>query len=260
MKWFNSLQSHEQTASAGRRVSIVAREKNSIDIISRRDMRHIRYVLGVCSVVIGMFCLTLPVQAEMYVAGQVGANIPQDLTNVEYSGVGLITGGSDLSLQNSLMYGAKAGYYFDSLTWQNFNLGVETEVFNSTPHVKQQAATVGIGGIQTTIPELTNRVLTWAPVIVVVRYQAGAFEPYAGVGLGVFFSRISEGTDSSSSTDIGLNTQLGLRYRVNPNLSLFGEWKYNYANINHNNLLGSGVELSANYNANIFAAGVGYHF
>jgi opacity protein-like surface antigen len=97
-------------------------------------------------------------------------------------------------------------------------------------------------------------------VIVVVRYQAGAFEPYAGVGLGVFFSHISDGTDSSSSTDVGLNTQLGLRYRVTNNVSVFGEWKYNYANINHTNIGGSGLDLSYNYNANIFAAGLGYHF
>lgn len=222
-------------------------------------MRHVRYLLGVSSVVVGMFCLTLPLQAEMYVAGQVGANMPRDLSNVELSGFGTTLGLSDLSLQNSLMYGAKAGYYFDSLKWQNFNLGVETEVFNSTPHIKQQEVTAG--GITGTLQGLTNRVLTWAPVVVLVRYQAGAFEPYAGVGLGVFFSRISDGTDSSSSTDVGLNTQLGLRYRVNPNLSLFGEWKYNYANIDHNNFLGAnGIDLSANYNANIFAAGIGYHF
>lgn len=222
-------------------------------------MRHLRYTLGVGSVAMGMLCLTLPLQAEMYVAGQMGVNIPQNLSNVELSGFGTTLGVSDLSLQNSLMYGAKAGYYFDSLKWQNFNLGVETEVFNSTPHIKQQEAT--IGGISGTLPGLTNRVLTWAPLVVVVRYQAGAFEPYAGVGLGVFFSRISDGTDSSSSTDVGLNTQLGLRYRVNPNLSLFGEWKYNYANIDHNNFLGAnGIDLSANYNANIFAGGIGYHF
>ena len=221
-------------------------------------MRHIRYPLGVYAVAMGIFCLTLPVQAEMYVAGQMGVNMPRDLSHVEYSALGVTVGGNDLSLQNSLMYGAKAGYYFDSLKWHNFNLGVETEVFNSTPHIKQQEAT--IGGVSGTLQGLTNRVLTWAPLVLVMRYQAGAFEPYAGVGLGVFFSRISDGTDSSSSTDVGLNTQLGLRYRVNSNLSLFGEWKYNYANIEHNNLLGSGIDLSANYNANIFAAGVGYHF
>jgi uncharacterized membrane protein HdeD (DUF308 family) len=39
-------------------------------------MSHVRYTLGVCSVAMGMLCLTLPVQAEMYVAGQIGVNIP----------------------------------------------------------------------------------------------------------------------------------------------------------------------------------------
>jgi opacity protein-like surface antigen len=192
----------------------------------------------------------------MYVAGQAGVNIPQSLSNVEYSAVGVTVGGNDLSLHKSVMYGAKLGYYFDSLKW----LGVETEVFNSTPHVKQQDVT--IGGIPLgTAPGLNFRVLTWAPVNIVVRYQAGAFEPYAGVGLGVFFTRLSDGTDSSSSTDVGLNTQLGLRYRVNPNLSLFGEWKYNHANINHNNFLGAnGLDVSADYSAHLLAFGVGYHF
>lgn len=221
-------------------------------------MRHLRYTLGLCSIAMGMLCLPLSVQSEMYVAGQVGANIPQDLSNGELSGFGTTVGISDLSLQNSLMYGAKAGYYFDSLKWRNFNLGVETEVFNSTPHIKQQEAT--IGGISGRFQGLTNRVLTWAPLVLVVRYQAGGFEPYAGVGLGGFFSRISDGNNSDSSTDVGLNTQVGLRYRVNPSLSLFGEWKYNYANIDHNNVLAPGVDYSANYNANIFAAGIGYHF
>ena len=223
-------------------------------------MRHALSTLRVCTVAMGMFCLTLPLQAEMYVAGQMGVNMPRDLSNVEVSSSGTSVGLSDFSLQNSLMYGAKAGYYFDSLKLQNFNLGVETEIFNSTPHIKQQELT--FGGVPIgTLRGLTNRVLTWAPVVVLVRYQAGAFEPYAGVGVGVFFSRLARDTDSSSSTDVGLNTQLGLRYRVNPNLSLFGEWKYNYAHIDNSNFLGAnGLDLSYNYNANIFAAGIGYHF
>lgn len=227
-------------------------------------MRRFTYTLGVCSIVMGLFCLTLPVQAELYVAGQAGVNIGQSASNVELSGGGATLGIDNFSLQSSLMYGAKAGYYFDSLKFQNFNFGVETEVFNSTPHVKQQVATLTTGGIPVgtgTLPGLTNRVLTWAPLVVVVRYQAGVFEPYAGVGLGVFFSRISDGTDSSSSTDVGLNTQLGIRCRVTNNLALFGEWKFNHANISHSNFLGAnGVDFSANYNAHILAFGVGYHF
>lgn len=224
-------------------------------------MRRFLSVIGSCAVATGVLALLLfsrPVQAEMYVAGQIGAHMPYDASNVEYSAAGGTVGGSDLVLQNSLMYGAKAGYYFDQVKLGNFNLGIETEVFNSTPHLKQQTAT--IGGATGTLPGLTNRVLTWAPVVALVRYQAGAFEPYAGVGLGVFFSRLSNGTNSSSGTDVGLNTQAGVRYRVTQNLSLFTEWKYNYANISHTNVVGTGVDLSYDYNTHIVAGGLGYHF
>jgi opacity protein-like surface antigen len=204
-----------------------------------------------------------PAKAEMYVAGQVGVNIPYSLSNVEWSGLAPTTlGGSDLALQNSAMYGAKLGYFFDSLKAQNFNLGVETEVFNATPHIKQQD--VGLGVINLgSIPGFTNRVFTWAPVNIVVRYQEGAFEPYAGAGFGIFFSRIARDPDfgSSTSTDVGLNTQLGVRYRLTNNLAVFGEWKFNHANLTHSSLLGAnGLDLSADYNAHNFVFGVGYHF
>jgi opacity protein-like surface antigen len=210
---------------------------------------------------LALLLFSRPVQAEMYVAGQIGAHLPNDASNVEFSASGGTAGLSDLALQNSLMYGAKLGYYFDRVKLGNFNLGIETEVFNATPHVKQQEWT--IQGIPLgTAPGLTNRVLTWAPVVVLVRYQAGAFEPYAGVGLGVFFSRLSDGTSSSSGTDVGLNTQVGIRYRVNKNVSLFTEWKYNYANISHGDFLGNGVgvDFSYNYSVHIVAGGLGYHF
>ncbi len=128
------------------------------------------------------------------------------------------------------MYGAKLGYYVDSLRW----LGVGTEVFNTTPHVKQQTATVtipGFGSFTGTLPGQYARVLTWAPINLVARYQMGRFEPYAGVGMGVFFARIKDGEtgETSSSTKVGLNTQVGVRYLVIQHVSLFGEWKYNRA-------------------------------
>lgn len=231
-------------------------------------MKRLGCALGLCSISVGLVCLMLsgrPAHAEMYVAGQVGVNIPYSLSNVEWSAGGSTVSGNDLSLQNSLMYGAKAGYYFDSLKWQKFNLGVETEAFNATPHVKQQDWIIGGQSLGAflgtgTIPGLNFRVLTWAPVNIVVRYQAGAFEPYAGVGLGVFFSHLSADGFSSSSTDVGLNTQLGLRYRVTDNVALFGEWKFNRANISHNNLAGSGLDVSADYTAHNLVFGVGYHF
>ena len=64
-------------------------------------MRHSDYRLGVCSVALGVLCLTLfsrPVQVEMYVAGQVGLNIPYNLSNVEWRGLAPTTlEGNDLA-------------------------------------------------------------------------------------------------------------------------------------------------------------------
>jgi hypothetical protein len=72
-------------------------------------------VFALLSLSLSLALLSTPAKAEMYVAGQMGVTLPQDLSNVQYSAGGVTLGGNDLSLHNSLMYGAKAGYYFDSL-------------------------------------------------------------------------------------------------------------------------------------------------
>jgi opacity protein-like surface antigen len=198
----------------------------------------------------------------MYVAGQVGATIPNNATNIEGvdSAAGLKL--TDLSLHNSVMYGAKLGYYFDSMKW----LGVETEVFNTTPNIKQQSATVsGPGGSASgTVSGQDLRVLNWSPLTIVVRYQAGQFEPYAGVGMGVYFSRIHDGQtgESASDTSVGLNTQLGARYLVTKDFSMFAEWKYNRASFNFSDSTPTATTggFKGDYSANLFAFGVGYHF
>lgn len=224
-------------------------------------MSRLYSTIGSYSVMVAMCVLVLfsrPVQAEMYVAGQIGAHLPNNASNVTSGGLGADVGGSDLALQNSLMYGAKLGYYFDQVKLGKFNLGVETEVFIATPHLKQQGAT--IGGTTGTLSGFTNRIVTWAPVVVLVRYQAGAFEPYAGLGPGLFFSNLATGGYSDTNMHVGLNTQVGIRYRVTQNLSLFTEWKYNHAHIEHLTIGGSPRSLNFDYNVHIVAGGLGWHF
>jgi opacity protein-like surface antigen len=224
-----------------------------------------RSLPGVLSSLVLALCLSaVPAQAEMYVAGQVGYTVPhlQKLGSVQGTVQGLGTGNiSDLDLHDSVMYGAKFGYYFESLKCKGFQFGLETEVFNTTPNVKQQNWTLD-GFPLGVLPGLDLRVLTWAPVNLVMRYQIGAFEPYAGVGMGVFFSRFSmAGAGSSDATDVGLNTQLGLRYRVTNHFAVFCEWKLNYANLSHKDFLGApGFDASADYLTHHLAMGVGYHF
>ena len=138
---------------------------------------------------------------------------------------------------------------------------METEVFNTTPKSKQQTVTVG-GGQQPLVGQ-DIRVLTWAPINVVVRYPGERFQPYAGVGMGLFFARVHDGQsgESSSDTKVGLNTQLGLRFLVTKHLAIFGEWKYNRASLNFSSSSTAATGgLRGDYSANILAFGLGYHF
>ena len=61
---------------------------------------------------------------------------------------------------------------------------------------------------------------------------------------------------------MGLNTQLGARYLVTTNLSVFGEWKYNRASVNFSDSTPTAATggFKGDYSANLFAFGVGYHF
>jgi opacity protein-like surface antigen len=196
-----------------------------------------------------IFCLCIAVmlpaasaKAESYVAGQVGLlahgtfNDPDNVV-------------SDLGLKNSLMYGAKLGHYFDNLKY----FGVETEAYTLTPNIKQQAFAIN-GSPAGTTPGADLRMTTWAANLV-YRYPGEVFQPYAGVGVGVFFARLSDTSSSDTSISPGLNVQAGLRVMVTKQVALFGEYKFNSTQMHFKDL-----DASAQYKASLFAFGVGYHF
>ncbi len=95
---------------------------------------------------LGLLALVLvghPVRAELYVAGQVGYTHGDDLSSVQGTGAFAGLSGSDLEVHGSVVYGGKVGYYLPKREW----FGIESEVFHSIPHVKQQSFTVsGPGG------------------------------------------------------------------------------------------------------------------
>src|SRR5262245_27645287 len=103
-----------------------------------------------------------------------------------------------------------------------------------------------------TSPGAHLRVLNWSPITVVARYQMGKFEPYAGVGLGLYFAQLKDPTsgDSSSSTTPGLNTQVGLRLRITDHIAVFGEWKYNYTRVKFDETPTAFFKTDTTYTAN----------
>lgn len=210
-------------------------------------------------------------QAETYLAGQFGYTVAPDVSHVEVvdPGLGAVPPGttaSNLKLNNSPMYGVKVGHYLDAVPW----LGAELEGFMTSPHIPSQRVTYqipGAGAVSVTEPGATNRLVVMAPNLL-ARHRMGDFEPYVGLGPGVFFLHQKQGSStagpvafSQSSTSIGLNTQVGLRYRLTTHLSVFAEWKFNYLRYH---LSGQADVPSFGMNATLrlhhVAFGLGYHF
>lgn len=178
----------------------------------------------------------------------------------------------DIKLKNSPMFGARVGYYFT-----NFNFpwaGVEIEAFTTQPNIKQQTLpySQNIVSNRSVIilpqqPETTQvystvsfgearlRVTTLA-ANAVIRYPGKLLQPYAGVGVGVFYF---QGSTPFHGTDLqpGLNTFGGLKFFITEKISLFGEYKYNRATISR---LDDVYGLKGNYSISHIAGGVAYHF
>jgi opacity protein-like surface antigen len=250
---------------------------------------------------LGLFCLSsaVPSNAEWYVAGYGGLSTEAKLTDVtmpvhgqrvamdQFSGTKIPTTGdtvtqnfktSDLSLKNSLIFGAKAGFFLDdpSLKW----LGFELESFTTKPNIKQQTLqtnqdiTYSPGSLdncqdfttdcpetrvlngQLSVMESSLRV-TAIVLNVIARYPGTTFQPYVGIGGGGFYFSSSGQIDGRQVVP-GLNAQLGLKVLATEEWALFVEGKYNYATITNLDPVGFG--LSGAYSAFNTIAGVAYHF
>ncbi len=193
---------------------------------------------------------------EPYVALYGGVTVPQALQDTRGIGPTSAAKLTDLDLAGSGIYGIKLGLFQpDPLDW----LAIETEFFYSSPHVKQQDITFTAPGVPTETPNFAGahiRVAAWA-VNWIIRYPGERLQPYAGVGPGIFWGRLS-GIDfgTGSDTSLGLNALAGIRIFLTKQLAVFGEYKYNRTSFD----FGGTTSLHVLYQAQHFAGGLSLHF
>jgi opacity protein-like surface antigen len=190
---------------------------------------------------------------ERYVAVFGGASLSQSFTNVHGVGDNASVKVNDLALERSGIGGVKLGFSPAGAKW----LVMETEVFYSSPHIKQQTitATGGSGTASTDAPGSHTRMATWA-FNWILRYPGEWVQPYAGAGLGIFWGRLADpGGTSSADTSPGLNALAGLRVKMGQHFMLFSEYKYNRASFDFSN-----ADLHVLYQAHYVVGGLGWSF
>jgi opacity protein-like surface antigen len=194
----------------------------------------------------------MPASAEWFVGGSVGANIPNGLSNTNGTGQ---QGGTlnTFTQETSLSYGGKVGYFFEKAKW----LGVDMDVSTATPNINHRQASV-TGGTGLGANNGQNmRVTTWSTDLI-ARYPGERFRPYVGGGIGVFFA--NAGSQSASNWNPGAVAFGGLNVLLIEHVSMSLEYRYHYARLQFDNILGPGRGFEADYTANTLNLGLNYHF
>lgn len=89
---------------------------------------------------------------------------------------------------------------------------------------------------------------------------------YAGAGPAIFFANTSNQLASSSDNgEVGINALAGVKYFVHRKVSIFGEYKFNYAGFDFTQYgtpasVGGSGGISGNYKASHFVGGLAVHF
>ena len=212
---------------------------------------------------------------EAYIGGQIGTTLAGNtLKGVELTDFSPPGTMSDRELAQSALLGVKVGYYFPRARW----FGIETEFYQTNPHIKQQNTIitipsnatlrdfgpVGSGTFEGPFPGDYFRVRTWVPINFMFRYHKTRLQPYIGFGPGIFMARVKtiqtgfEGTQDR--TNIGFNVKAGLEYFITRHLSAFGEWKHNRTSFSFDGNDNGGFGFKADYNPHFVAFGLNYHF
>lgn len=202
--------------------------------------------------------------AEFYVGGQVGAQVSNTFGSVETTGGPAGVGLTDLDLRNFVVFGAKAGYFLPQLP----NLGFEVSASHAKPDIQAQpsAVTGPVPGVFV-FDRTSLRVVTVA-FNVIARAQMKGFEPYVGVGLGLFFAQLKDPTGETRSENgiPGFNAVAGYRSFLTDDrrLALAVEYNYQRARFSFNDVfnptLGIGTGLQGDYEAHAMTVGLSYHF
>jgi opacity protein-like surface antigen len=194
-----------------------------------------------------VLALASTASAEWFLDGYVGASLTHknDIT-FEAFGAELER---DAEYQSSAVFGVRFGKWLDGLPW----LGVALDVSYFRPSADIQ------------VFPLTALVLARYGFLPDEEFKEGRLHVYGGLGGGIFISNLDgfigrfEGSDTS--VDVGLDTRLGVSYRVESNWAIFAEYRFTHLSPSFDiNAFDSRTSADTTFNTSHFLLGLSYRF
>lgn len=207
-------------------------------------MRRSRLTLPLLVVLVA---LASPASAEWFADGYVGASLTHkgDITFKAFD----TELERDAEYRSSAVFGVRGGKWLDALPW----LGVALDLSYFRPSADIQ------------VFPITALVMARYGLLPDEEFKQGRLHLYAGLGSGLFISNvdglIGRLQSSDTSVDIGLDTRLGVSYRVESNWAIFAEYRFTHVSPSFDvDAFGVKTSADATFNTSHFLLGVSYRF
>jgi opacity protein-like surface antigen len=196
------------------------------------------------------FSVLVPVStasAEWFLDGYVGASLTHshDFT-FDAFGAELER---DAEYQSSSIFGVRGGTWLKGLSW----LGVAADVSYFRP-----SADIHVFPI-------TALLMARYGFLPDDEFKEGRLHVYGGLGGGIFISHLDgfigrfEGSDTS--VDIGLDTRVGVSYRIESNWAIFAEYRFTHVSPSLDiNAFNNTTSADTTFNTSHFLLGLSYRF
>jgi opacity protein-like surface antigen len=155
----------------------------------------------------------------------------------------------DAEYRSSAVFGVRFGTWLDGLPW----LGVAVDASYFRPSADIQ------------VFPITALVMARYGFFPDEEFKEGRLHVYGGVGGGLFISNLDgflgrfEG--SGTSVDMGLDTRLGVSYRVESNWAVFGEYRFTHVSPSFSiDVFGGRSTADTTFNTSHFLLGLSYRF
>jgi opacity protein-like surface antigen len=199
------------------------------------------------SVVFALLALASPASAEWFLDGYVGVSLTHkgevtfEAFDAEFD--------RDAEYRSSAIFGARGGRWLDALPW----LGVAVDVSYFKP-----AEDVHV------FP-LTALVLARYGFLRDEEFKEGRLHVYGGLGGGLFISHVDGAIgrleSSDTSVDFGLDTRLGVSYRIESSWALFAEYRFTHVSPSFDvNAFDTRTSADATFNTSHILLGLSYRF
>ena len=181
----------------------------------------------------------------------------------------------DVKWDPSGEFGARAGYWLESVPWY----GIGLDVFRFDANVPTQTVDLTISGatapatlqkIDFSISALAFDVVRLRyPFLVSSEYPKGRFQPYLTAGPALFRAKVTNKgngeltTTQATDSVTGYKLAGGLSRQLVKNVSIFGEYRYTHFRaepVLQGAITGAGVPLRFDLNTHHIVAGVSYRF